>query len=300
MTHRLLYWFGTLLVGVGIILMLAAISYWLLGRDAEIARTLPTPKRPTVTRAVEKVQGAAQAVAVSLLGVKDTPVPILTYHYIRGDIDQTTDPVGYQLSVTPARFAAQLDALQTAGYTTVTPAQFLAGSIDDHSIILSFDDGYEDFYTAAFPALQKRGMNAVTFVISGFIGDQDKRYMTGDQIRELFAGGIEIGAHSVTHPNLTTLESATMQEELLQSRFTLEKLINDRVTAVAYPSGEYNDDVVSMSTFVGYRFGVTTHNGTARLSDDHLTLPRIQVHPELTPEQLVAKVRTAKQGSTTQ
>lgn len=300
MTHRLLCWFGTLLLGLGIILTVTALSYWLLGRDAEIARTLPTPKRPAMTRAAEKVHGAAQAVAVSLLGVKDTPVPILTYHYIRDGVEKAADPLGYELSVPPARLAAQLDALQAAGYTTVTPDQFLAGSIDERSLILSFDDGYADFYTAAFPALQKRGMHGVAFVITGFIDDTEKRYMTGDQIREVAAGGIEIGAHTVTHPNLTRLEPGQLQEELLQSRFTLEKLINDRVTAVAYPSGEYTDDVVAMSSFVGYRFGVTTHNGTARLSNDHLTLPRIQVHPDLTPDELVAKVRQAKTTTPTQ
>ncbi len=298
--NRLLYWFGTFLIAIGVILTLAAISYWLLGRDAQIARTLPTPKRPAVTRAVEKVHGAAQAVAVSLLGVKDTPVPILTYHYIRDGIDAATDPVGHELSVPPTRFAAQLDALQAAGFKPVTPAEFLAGSIDDQSIILSFDDGYADFYTGAFPALQKRGMRAVAFVISGFVDDADNRYLTSDQVREIFAGGIEIGAHSVTHPNLTKLEPTELQEELLQSRFALEKLLGDRVTAVAYPSGEYSDNVVAMSTFVGYRFGVTTETGTARLSDDHLKLPRIAVHPDLTPEQLVAKVREAKQTETTQ
>jgi len=292
---RLLLWLSNVLFVLGILLVLLALSYWLLGRDAQIARTLPTPKRPASTRIVEKIQGAAQAVSVSLLGVKDTPVPILTYHYIRDGVDQAADPIGYELSIPPARFSAELDALQAAGFKSVTPAQFLAGQIDEHSIVLSFDDGYEDFYTTAFPALQKRGMTAVSFVIGGFLDDKDKRYMTSDQIREIAAAGVEIGAHTMTHPNLTELEPATMQEELLQSRFTLEKLINDRITAMAYPSGEYNDDVVSMATFVGYRFGVTTHNGTAHLADDHLTLPRIEVHPELTPEQLVNTVRKAKQ-----
>ena len=193
------------------------------------------------------------------------PHIVVTYHYVRDGIDRGEDELGYNLSVTPQRFAADLDALQRAGYETVTPKQFLAGQIDETSMILSFDDGYRDFYTQAFPALQRRGMTAVAFVVSGFLDDKENRYMTGDQVREIAKGGIEIGAHTVSHSNLTSLEPAELQEEIFESRFVLEKLIEDRITAFAYPSGEYNQAVQDMTSFAGFRFAVTTHAGVARL-----------------------------------
>ncbi|MBI4185701.1 polysaccharide deacetylase family protein [Candidatus Berkelbacteria bacterium] len=284
---------STALIGLGIILSLAGVSYWLLGRQPPITRSLPMARTPT-TRVIENVGAALDTVSATLRGTSTLPVPILTYHYIRPDINQNDDPLGYQLSIPPDLFAAQLDALQQAGYTTVTPTQFLQGKIDEHSLILSFDDGYADLATNAFPALTRRGMTAVAFVVSGFLDDRDHRYLSSDQVRELKAGGIEIGAHTITHSNLTKLEPLKLQEELLQSRFALEKLINDRVIAVAYPSGEYNDAVVDMAEFVGYRFGVTTQPGTARLADPHLTLPRIQIHPGDNPERLVERIKDAK------
>lgn len=294
MMHRAAHWLGTLLFATGIVLGLAGIGYWLLASQAEVTRSFPTPKALAAERVANSVETAVTTVSSTLRGVRSTPVPILTYHYIRGDVDRSADLLGYNLSVTPELFASQLDALQQAGFQTITPKEFLEGKVTDQSIILSFDDGYRDFYANAFPALNRRGMKAVAFVVSGFLDDKDSRYMTSDQVREVSRGGVEIGAHTVTHPDLTSLEPADVQAELLESRFALEKLIEERVTALAYPSGEQNERVVDIAGFVGYRFAVTTETGIARLADPHLTLPRLQVRADEQPADLIARINAAK------
>ncbi|MBI2589484.1 polysaccharide deacetylase family protein [Candidatus Berkelbacteria bacterium] len=256
-------------------------------------RALPAPLQETGT----VFSDTLNKISTTVKGVRTIPVPILTYHYIR-EINAKQDPAGYRLSVSPVEFARQLDALQQAGFKTVTPREFLAGKIDDQSIILSFDDGYRDFYEQVFPALTRRGLKAVIFVISGLLDDQEGRYMRSEQVTEIARAGIEIGSHSVTHTNLETIEGADLQAELLESRFTLEKLVGDRVVSVAYPSGRYDDDTLRMAEFVGYRLGVTTESGVARLADSHLTLPRINVRGGESAEDVLRKIELLKAGAT--
>ncbi|MBI4032637.1 polysaccharide deacetylase family protein [Candidatus Berkelbacteria bacterium] len=283
------------LLWAGLILLAVSAAYVTLAAMSTPERTLPVGQlRAQLERVTDTISEAVVDTTTSLTGVNDIPVPILMYHYVR-EVDANTDPLGYRLSVAPAEFAAELDALQAAGYQTITPSQFLAGEITDQSIILSFDDGYHDFYTHAFPALQARGMTAVTFVVSDFIDDRERRYLTTEQISELATAGIEIGAHSVSHANLATATPERRQAELLESRFALETIIGKRVLAVAYPSGEYTDEVLGVARFVGYRFGVTTDPGVAtRGAAELLALPRIAVTGGDSVEELLGRVRSAK------
>ncbi len=226
-------------------------------------------------------------VRVPAQGVAPTAVPILMYHYVR-TVSQADDPLGYDLSVTPDLFARQLDALATAGYTAVTPAQFLTGRIPAKSVILSFDDGYTDLFSAVYPALAARGMTAVAFVITGKLDDPDGRYLTRTQVKALADAGIEIGSHTVSHLNLATAPPQRVRDELLVSRQVLEQLTGRPVTAVSYPSGKVTDEVARTADYVGYTFGVTTVSGVATPDSVRLLLPRIRVRGSESPDELLA------------
>lgn len=221
------------------------------------------------------------------------PVPILMYHYVRS-VSQADDPLGYDLSVTPALFAEQLDALRRAGYQTITPTQLALGDVPTQPILLSFDDGYRDFYDAAYPALIERGMTAVVFVITGSLDDRDGRYLTRAQVQELAASGIAIGSHTVSHLNLVAADTRRRQDELLISRQVLEQLTGQRVIAVAYPAGETNNEVVELADYVGYSLGVTTHHGAVLPASPRLLLPRIRVRGGDSPEALLTAIERAR------
>lgn len=189
-----------------------------------------------------------------------TELPILMYHYIR-DYNDSRDQIGVNLSVSPANFATQLDLINSRGYTTTTFAELDSGLKITKPIILTFDDGYQDFYDNAFPELRKRGMKAVCFIIT----DKDsKEYLTSSEISELSSYGIEIGSHTISHPDLSTISLARAQNEIVESKATLENIIGKPVISLCYPSGKYNENVVNLAKEAGYKYATTTNSGIGK------------------------------------
>ena len=131
--------------------------------------------------------------------------PILEYHQVT---DEVLDPVYEVYNVPPAEFAAQLDYLQSEGYTTITLQDFMRvvhgkGTLPEKPIILTFDDGYKDNYTEMLPILEAHGMTAVVYVITNELGKAG--YMTVDELKDMQRRGIEIGSHTSDHIPLTEL-----------------------------------------------------------------------------------------------
>ena len=273
-----------LLASCGVLLIGLSGYYLLLNRG-------PAPIKRQFVAATHGLTQSNQAPTAQRIarGIVPTPVPILMFHYVRS-VSQADDPLGYDLSIEPTLFASYLDRLRLAGYETITPAQFLSGTVPTKSIMLTFDDGYEDFYQTAYPELSERGMTAVIFVISSFLDDADGRYLTRAQVKTLSDAGIEIGSHTVDHVNLATASTQRAQDELLISRQVLEQLIGKRVEAIAYPSGKYNDTALRFADYVGYSFGVTTESGTALPTSNRLQLPRIRVRGGESADDLVSAI----------
>lgn len=194
-------------------------------------------------------------------------VPILMYHYIRAYTD-LTDPLGIQLSVSPATFDKQLATLAAAGYQTISLQDFAARKIKDKSIILTFDDGYDDHYTQALPILQKYHDTATFFIVSGFVGRSE--YMTKAQIQQLADAGMEIGGHTIGHKNLASMEYEPAVKEIALS-------MTDRAPVFAYPSGKYNPVTLDIVSGLGIEAAVTTNLGVATETSSLYELPRIRV-----------------------
>ena len=187
-------------------------------------------------------------------------LPILMYHYIRIPPSPRRDLVGYNLSVSPQQFAAQMDWLAAHGYHTVTFSDLRlywqrVAPLPSKPVIITLDDGYQDLYTAAFPILASHGFTAVAYVISGWVDDPG--YVTRAEILQMDQYGIEIGAHTVTHVNLTHSSAPWMTFQLVQSKAWLEKLVGHAVPDMAYPSGKYNAQVVAAVARAGYYSSVT-------------------------------------------
>ena len=232
-----------------------------------------TVSLPHLTFAVPAIAQSTGAVTQSSL--PKWTLPILMYHYVRV-VDAQADPLGYRLSVTPPQLAEQLDYLTTHGYHAVSPAVLMqSGPLPPKSVLLTFDDGYEDFYTAGWPIVRAHTDQALIFIITGFMGKDS--YLTSAQVRELAAQGVTVGAHTITHVNLATQSPTELTRQLMQPKQVLEQLLQTSVPYVAYPSGKYNAGVLSASAIAGYKVGVTTHFGLATNNDDHLEFPRIEI-----------------------
>jgi len=207
-------------------------------------------------------------------------VPILEYHYIRVNPDPR-DRLGFNLSVTPANFTAQMDWLATNGYHPINIADLRAYFVSAtplpaKPVVLTFDDGHRDFYTMAFPILQQRRFKAVAYIVPGFFGRI--RYMTPAQIVQLDQSGlVEIGSHTVNHVNLVTSNPATRNIELAASKGALESLLEHPVVDFCYPSGDYNSTVAAAVSSAGYLTGTTEVPGTEHSWTDRLTWTRVRV-----------------------
>ena len=192
-----------------------------------------------------------------------TYVPILYYHYIRIN-PNPRDSVGFSLSTPPAMFAAQMQYLADHGFHVISLHQAVVAiknhsGLPSHSLVLTFDDGYADFYTAAIPVLQSNGFTAMNFVISGRMGWGG--YMTPSQVVSAASMGFTIGAHTVDHLALAGQAPALAAWEIRQSKLTLEGLLGHPVLDFAYPYGSFNPYDEAQATADGFETAVSTLYG---------------------------------------
>lgn len=216
----------------------------------------------------------------NVLGTSVT-LPVLMYHYIRVN-PWPTDTVGFNLSVTPSNFAAQMDYLVEHGFHTISldelgAALFYKAALPAKPIVITLDDGYADSYTAALPILKQRGMKAVNFVITGVVGGPSV-YLTWPEILEMSASGVfTFGAHTVHHSALTYLSDAAVRQELAESKKALEEHLGYPVNWLAYPYGNVNDRVAGLTRAAGFVGAFGTNLGTFQSTDAMFTLPRIRI-----------------------
>jgi peptidoglycan/xylan/chitin deacetylase (PgdA/CDA1 family) len=222
-------------------------------------------------------------------------VPILMYHYIRINPDRY-DRLGFALSVTPADFAAQMDWLQAGGYHPITAGDlysFLKGArgLPSKPVVLTFDDGYADFYTTALPILRSHDFRATAYVVSGFVGWPG--YMTAAQVLEADRSGIEIGSHTVNHVNLTRLSYGAVRSQLVDSKQFLERLVGHPVVSFCYPSGKVNSMVAWQVADVGFANATTTAFGFRHTLSDRYIWTRLRVSGGETRDLFAAAVSRA-------
>ena len=236
------------------------------------------------------------SVPAASLAAPDQRLLILMYHYIRTGVP-ASDRLGQGLSVAPADLDAQLRVLVQRGYVSVTLDDLVAARqgetvLPPRAAVLTFDDGYADFYTAAWPILQRYGLSATIYIISGKLGQPG--YLACDQLRELADAGVTVAAHSVTHPRLPALSDAALAREMRESRRQLEECLSQPVRHFAYPSGAYDDRVRAAAAEAGYLTATTTRYGVARPDLDPLTLPRLRVFGGISLSQFIGLVATAE------
>ncbi len=190
------------------------------------------------------------------------------------------------LCVAPGRFRAQVELLLEAGFRFVTVAELAAragGGVPGPGLAaLSFDDGMENNVSVLAPILREYGIPATVYVVSGLVGRPNPwmdpraraRMLTAAELRELAGSGVEIGAHTVTHPDLATLDAPACRREVQGSRDTLRDLTGAPVTTFAYPFFRYGPAAVAAVREAGFSAAVT---GGGRGGWAPLTLGRAMI-----------------------
>jgi peptidoglycan/xylan/chitin deacetylase (PgdA/CDA1 family) len=247
--------------------------------------TLPRATREPIAPPLSRPQPTAAPTAPPAASGAFTPlppgqrnyIPILMYHYVRY-VDAGADPLGFSLSVTPEQLAAQLAWLKAAGYETVRMDAAAAcvrgeGACPARAVALTFDDGYMDAYTTVLPLLQQQGLVATFYVVTGFVGQPG--YMGWPEIRALRDAGMEIGAHSLTHPDLTTLGLEDIRAQVGQSGAAIAAELGAPVRSFCYPGGRYTDTVAAVASESGYTSATTTNQDGPQ--DNPYTLPRLRI-----------------------
>lgn len=218
-------------------------------------------------------------------------IPVLMYHKV---VSEPVTGSRHGTWVTVERFARQLASLRRRGMTTVTLRDCLAAArgerpLPPRPVILTFDDGYLDNYTNAFPLLVRFGMTAVVFLVAdpalssnewdAAAGEPWAPLMSREQAREMSRAGIEIGSHTLTHPRLSDLSADRLAWELGESKCVLESWLEAPVLSLAYPYGAVDERVKRAALQAGYRCAVATNSGPIHFGRDPLEIRRVQILP---------------------
>ncbi len=247
-----------------------------------------------------RIIGRIESVYASLIIRKmRREIPILAYHRVVKDKKEAGK---HGIYVTLEQFEKHMKFLAKHGFKTITFKDL--ESIDrtnprEKYIILTFDDGYEDNYTLAFPVLRKYGFKAVIFLVSDLeyniwdlsSGEPKVKLLTIEQCLEMQRYGIEFGSHGRYHRDLTLLSTRELKDEILGSKIVLEKRLGIEILSFCYPYGRVNNVVKDMVKSAGYRYGVATDSGPVVLHEDWYHIRRILIFPDTTTYRFSRKVK---------
>lgn len=215
-----------------------------------------------------------------------TAIPILLYHSVS---DTPSGRFG-RWTVSRTQLADHLDLLLDTGRQPLTIAELLdgldAGRLPDRPVVLTFDDGFADFADNAWPVLTHRDLAATLYVTAGDLGGRSEwlaslgarlPMLTPRAIADLAADGCEIGAHSMSHPQLDCLPDAAAGREISDSKDAMEQVLGAAVDAFAYPHGYHSTITKDLVRAAGFRSAAAVRNALSHPGDDRLALARVTI-----------------------
>jgi len=206
-------------------------------------------------------------------------------------------------SISLRRFCSHLDFLAAEGWATPTMAQLVDSpqKWPRRSVVITFDDGYVD-NLSAWEELQKRGMKATWFIVTGSIGRAPAwpsdgrpigRLLDISELRAMWSTEMEIGSHTVNHVRLTQLDDNQLRSELVESKTVLEEALGAEISSFAYPYGAWDSRCTNAVRAAGYRAACTTRSGWALRDKDPLAVRRITVYGKDSTSTLARKLTFA-------
>lgn len=229
------------------------------------------------------------------------PIPILMYHSVGPRRNAEYD----RWCVSEARFAEQMSALASAGYAVLTTGDYVerleaGAALPDRFVVLTFDDGLRDFLTGAVPILQRFGFPATLYVVAGRVGltsrwlaplgEGQRPMLTTEELCVLARSGVEIGGHTMTHPELDILSPARAMAEIAGSRRVLEDMLGVPVRSFAYPHGYNSSRTRAIVERAGYRSAVRVRHAHSERGECRFGLSRLIITEDLTAERFMALI----------
>lgn len=215
---------------------------------------------------------------------KNYKVPILTYHSI--------DTSGSVISIDPDGFKNQMRFLKDSSCNVISLNEAVMHlrnkrSFAKNSIVITFDDGFKNFFSEAFPVLQEYGFSATVFLTTNYCERfnnwpsqpsfiKAQPLLSWNDILEMKESGVQFGAHTHNHPSLTNIPLKDAENEILLSKQIIEDRLQEEVKTFAYPYGNFNTDIVNIvkHTFDG---ACTTELAIADSKSNPFLLERVDV-----------------------
>lgn len=234
--------------------------------------------------------------------MKGNKIPILMYHSIEKMPKET---VMRSLHVSPKAFAIQMRILKTLGYKGLSLNNlrpYLEGKRQGKVVGITFDDGYKNNLLNATPILNKYNFSATCFIVSDFIGlsnvwDIDKGItqrplMSEGEIHGWINSGMEIGAHTKSHPDLTKSSKEEIYKEISECKVILEQKFNQPIMNFCYPYGKFDELSLDLVKKSGYLSGSSMIRGKASFESNRFSLPRIPINYRTLPHMFLIKILT--------
>lgn len=217
----------------------------------------------------------------------DVQTPILMYH----SISEAASAAFAPYVVTPAAFERHLAHIARSGREALTVGEYAAAlrrrAPPEHAVVITFDDGFRDFLTAALPLLQRYRLRATLFVPTAYVGttsgwlsreaEASRPLLDWTELREVRDAGVEIGSHSHTHAELDRLAPQALADELRRSKARLEQALATPVRTLAYPFGYHSRRVRDHARSSGYGAACQVGHRKSTLADDPFALNRLLV-----------------------
>ena len=230
------------------------------------------------------------------------PIPILMYHSIAAMPKST---VMRSLHVPTKRFYNQMRLLKLLGFKGLSMRElypYLTGVKTGKVVGITFDDGYQNNLINAAPILKKYNFSATCYLVSHRIGssntwDLDKGItqsplMTRSEIDDWIKLGMDIGAHTLTHPLLKSLNLQQSRKEIFNCKAELEEIFKVKINDFCYPFGHFNEKIVNIVKEAGYKTATTMTRGRASIQSNKLILPRIPINHHTLSHLFIVKILT--------
>lgn len=231
-------------------------------------------------------------------------IKVLMYHKI---IEDKKISMKHWTYVSARQFKRQLKLLEQWGFTAITFKDFLSYKRGDFnlpkkSVIITFDDGYENIYKIAYPIVKEFGWNAVVFVLGNRLITSDvwdkkvglpaSNLLNQEQIIEMNLTGFEIGSHSMNHIDLKSIPLRVAENEIIYSKKVLEDLLEGEVTSFCYPFGSTNEKIKELVKRAGYKLACGVYTGNPVFCADKYDIRRITISNTTNSLQFAIKMLT--------
>jgi len=277
--HKLVKWYlrTEIIIAVCVLAILSGYVLFTLARSEEFFATLPSELQFAAA-----IESSFQSLPEETPAPGALKIPIFIYHSVRPiGLNDSQELKDYEIS--PALFEQQLKYLQDNKYTTISLDQVAADLKNGNtlpvlkSVVLTFDDGWQNQYTYVFPLLLKYHMIATFYVYTNSIGTS--HFLSWDEIKEMSAAGMLFASHSVSHPYFKSLPLSQVVTEATASKKILEQHLGKPILNFASPFGYTNADIIAILKAAGYATARTTYKGVYQ--DNPLRLRGILVTDSL-------------------